>query len=109
MSIPEFFVEFVTGDSISSRKRIAREAANLLCYGAEKEYEQVKLKTAKSSRLHPMPIKMEPFLVFRILSARSARACAICFSIIMRILSPTCSAELLRYSYKFLAFFAIIH
>jgi len=27
----------------------------------------------------------------------------------MRILSPACSAELLRYSYKFLAFFAIIH
>ena len=42
-------------------------------------------------------------------SARSARACAICFSIIMRILNPACSAELLRYSYKFLAFIAIIH
>jgi len=58
-SIPEFFGEFVTVDSISSRKRIAREAANLLYYGVEKEYEQAKLKAAKSFRLHFMPTNLE--------------------------------------------------
>jgi len=38
----------VTVDSISSRKRVAREAANLLYYGAEKKYKQAKLKAAKT-------------------------------------------------------------
>jgi hypothetical protein len=38
----------VTVDSVSSRKRVAREAANLLYYGAEKEYKQAKLKAAKT-------------------------------------------------------------
>jgi hypothetical protein len=58
-SDPEFFGEFVTVDSISSRKRVAREAANLLYYGAEKEYEQVKLKAARTFRLHFMPTNLE--------------------------------------------------
>jgi len=80
-SNPEFFGEFVTVDSISSRKRVAREAANMLYYGAEKEYKQAKLKVAKTFRLHFMPtnlevidrsgdscFNMEPFLGFRILA-----------------------------------------
>jgi hypothetical protein len=58
MSNPEFFREFVTVDSTSSRKRIAREAVNLLYYGAEKEYKQAKLKTAKTFRLHFMPTNL---------------------------------------------------
>jgi hypothetical protein len=37
----------VTDDSISS-KRVATEAANLLYYGAEKEYKQAKMKAAKT-------------------------------------------------------------
>jgi hypothetical protein len=37
-----------------------------------------------------------------------ARACAICFGVIMRVLGPACSAEFLRYSYNFLAFSAIM-
>jgi hypothetical protein len=35
-------------DSISSKKRVATEAANLLYYGAEKEYKQAKMKAAKT-------------------------------------------------------------
>jgi len=38
----------VTVDSVSSRKRVAREAANLRYYGAEKKYKQAKLKDAKT-------------------------------------------------------------
>jgi hypothetical protein len=49
----------VTVDSISSRKRVAREAANLLYYGAKKEYKQAKLKAAKTFRLHFMPTNLE--------------------------------------------------
>ncbi len=58
-SDPEFFGEFVTVDSISSRKGVAREAANLLYCGAEKEYEQAKLKAARTFRLHFMPTNLE--------------------------------------------------
>jgi hypothetical protein len=49
----------VTVDSISSRKRVARKAANLLYYGAEKEDEQAKLKAARTFRLHFMPTNLE--------------------------------------------------
>jgi hypothetical protein len=75
----------VTVDSISSRKRVAREAANLLYYRAEKEYKQAKLKAAKTFRLHFIQTNLEaidrsgdsrfnmkPFLGFRIL-ARAIR------------------------------------
>ena len=36
------------------------------------------------------------------------RVRVICFSIIMRVLSPAGSTEFLRYVYRFLAFFAIV-
>ena len=75
----------MTVDSISLRKRVAREAANLLHYGVEKEYKQANLKVAETFRLHFMPtnleviyrsgdscFNMEPFLGLRIL-ARAIR------------------------------------
>jgi hypothetical protein len=49
----------VTVDSISSRKRVTREAANLLYYAVEKEYKQTMLKAAKAFRLHFMPTNLE--------------------------------------------------
>jgi hypothetical protein len=52
-------VKFLTADSPSSRKKVAREAASLLYYGVEKEYKQAKLKAAKMFRLHFMPTNLE--------------------------------------------------
>jgi predicted nucleotidyltransferase len=46
-------------DSVSSRKKVAIEAANLLYYGVEKEYKQAKLKAAKTFGLHFMPTNIE--------------------------------------------------
>jgi hypothetical protein len=54
----------VTVDSISSRKRVAREATNLRYYGAEKEYKQAKLKAAKTFRLHFKPTNLEVYRSF---------------------------------------------
>jgi hypothetical protein len=54
----------VTVDSISSRKRVAREAANLRYYGAEKEYKQAKLKAAKTFRFHFKPTNLEVYRSF---------------------------------------------
>ena len=55
----------MTVDSISSRKRVATEAANLLYYGAEKEYEKAKLKAAGTFRLHFAPTNLEVDRSFR--------------------------------------------
>jgi predicted nucleotidyltransferase len=41
------------------RCRIAREAATLLYYGAEKEYKQAKLKAAKALGIHFLPTNRE--------------------------------------------------
>jgi predicted nucleotidyltransferase len=54
-----FVGEVLTADSLSSRQRVAREAANLLYYGVEKEYKQAKLKAAKTFGLHFMPTNLE--------------------------------------------------
>jgi hypothetical protein len=75
----------VTVDSISSRKRVAREEANLRYYGAEKEHKQAKLKAAKHSgfilsqqtlksmdRSGDSCFSMEPFLGFSILACAKA-------------------------------------
>lgn len=49
----------MTADSVSSRKKVAIEAANLLYSGVEKEYKQAKLKAAKTFGLHFMPTNLE--------------------------------------------------
>jgi hypothetical protein len=49
----------LVADSLSSRKRVAKEAASLLYYGVEKEYKQAKVKAAKSFGLHFMPTNLE--------------------------------------------------
>jgi len=49
----------VTADSLSSRKKVTREAATLLYQGVEKEYKQAKLKAAKTFGLHYMPTNLE--------------------------------------------------
>jgi predicted nucleotidyltransferase len=41
------------------RCKIAREAATLLYFGAEKEYKQAKLKAAKTLRVHFLPTNLE--------------------------------------------------
>ena len=48
----------MTVDS-DSRRKIAREAATLLYYGAEKEYKQAKLKAAKTLGVHFLPSNLE--------------------------------------------------
>jgi predicted nucleotidyltransferase len=49
----------VSADSVTSRKKVAREAATLLYDGVEKEYKQAKLKAAKTFGLHYMPTNLE--------------------------------------------------
>jgi predicted nucleotidyltransferase len=49
----------LTADSVSSRRKVAIEAANLLYYGVEKEYKQAKLKAAKTFGLHFMPTNLD--------------------------------------------------
>jgi predicted nucleotidyltransferase len=49
----------VSVDSVTSRKKVAREAATLLYAGVEKEYKQAKLKAAKTFGLHYMPTNLE--------------------------------------------------
>jgi len=46
-------------DSLRLRKRIAREAASLLYFGAEREYKQAKLKAAKIVRSKFLPTNLE--------------------------------------------------
>jgi predicted nucleotidyltransferase len=54
-----FVGDALTVDSVSSRKKVAIEAANLLYNGVEKEYKQAKLKAAKTFGLHFMPTNLE--------------------------------------------------
>ena len=49
----------MTADSVSSRKKVTREAATLLYQGVEKEYKQAKVKAAKTFGLHYMPTNLE--------------------------------------------------
>lgn len=49
----------MNAESPSLRKKVVREAANLLYSGAEKEYKQAKLKAAKTFHLHYMPTNLE--------------------------------------------------
>jgi len=49
----------VDTDSLSLRKKVAREAANLLYSGVEKEYKQAKLKAAKTFRFKFLPTNLE--------------------------------------------------
>jgi len=46
-------------DSLNLRRRITREAANLLYSGVEKEYKQAKLKAAKTLRSRLLPTNLE--------------------------------------------------
>ena len=46
-------------NNVSSRKKVAIEAATLLYDGVEKEYKQAKLKAAKTFGLHYMPTNFE--------------------------------------------------
>jgi predicted nucleotidyltransferase len=43
----------------NSKRRVAREAATLLYFGAEKEYKQAKLKAAKTLGAHFLPTNLE--------------------------------------------------
>ena len=45
--------------SPSLRKKVAREAANLIYVGIEKEYKQAKLKAAKTHRVQFLPTNLE--------------------------------------------------
>ena len=49
----------MTAHNVSSRKKVAIEAATLLYDGIEKEYKQAKLKAAKTFGLHYMPTNLE--------------------------------------------------
>jgi predicted nucleotidyltransferase len=45
--------------TLSVRRKIAREAANLLYSGFEKEYKQAKIKAAKTFGVHLLPTNLE--------------------------------------------------
>ena len=46
-------------NSLSLRRKVAREAASLLYFGVEKEYKQAKLKAAKTFGVHFLPTNLE--------------------------------------------------
>ncbi|MEM2995348.1 MAG: nucleotidyltransferase domain-containing protein [Candidatus Bathyarchaeia archaeon] len=46
-------------DSLDLRRRVAREAANLLYFGVEKEYKQAKVKAAKTFGVKFLPTNLE--------------------------------------------------
>lgn len=54
-----FVGELLNVDSLSLRRKVAREAASLLYFGAEKEYKQAKLKAAKTFGVHFLPTNLE--------------------------------------------------
>ena len=56
---PKSVGEGLTFISSSLRRRVAREAANLIYSGIEKEYKQAKLKAAKTLRTHFLPTNFE--------------------------------------------------
>jgi len=51
------------GDALNAdfevRKRVAKEAATLLYFGAEKEYKQAKVRAAKTLGVHFLPTNLE--------------------------------------------------
>ena len=49
----------MNGEHANLRGKIAREAATLLYFGAEKEYKQAKLKAAKTLGIHFLPTNLE--------------------------------------------------
>ncbi len=49
----------MNGEHVNLRCKIAREAATLLYFGAEKEYKQAKLKAAKTLGSHFLPTNLE--------------------------------------------------
>lgn len=51
-------------DSLGLRGKVAKEAATLLYYGAEKEYKQAKLKAAKTFGVHFLPSNLEVAIEF---------------------------------------------
>lgn len=58
-SNPDLLGEVMAVNNVSSRKKVAIEAATLLYDGVEKEYKQAKLKAAKTFGLHFMPTNLE--------------------------------------------------
>lgn len=46
-------------DSPNLRRKVSKEAASLLYFGAEKEYKQAKLKAAKTFGVHFLPTNLE--------------------------------------------------
>lgn len=50
--------------SSSIKEKVAKEAANLLYIGVEKEYRQAKLKAAKTLRIHSLPSNLEIAIEF---------------------------------------------
>lgn len=48
-----------SSNSLGLKKKVAREAANLLYLGVEKEYKQAKLKAAKTFGAHFLPRNLE--------------------------------------------------
>jgi hypothetical protein len=51
-------------NSLSLRRKVAREAASLLYFGVEKEYKQAKLKAAKTFAVHFLPTNLEVAIEF---------------------------------------------
>jgi predicted nucleotidyltransferase len=51
-------------NSLSLRRKVAREAASLLYFGVEKEYKQAKLKAAKTFGVHFLPTNLEVAIEF---------------------------------------------
>ena len=45
--------------SLSVRRKVAKEAANFLYFGVEKEYKQAKLRAAKTFGVHFLPTNLE--------------------------------------------------
>jgi len=51
-------------DSLNLRRKVSKEAASLLYFGAEKEYKQAKLKAAKTFGVHFLPSNLEVAIEF---------------------------------------------
>lgn len=52
-------VKHLTGNDFELKQRVAREAASLLYFGAEKEYKQAKTKAAQTFGTHFLPSNLE--------------------------------------------------
>lgn len=53
------FGEKLNADSKDMRRKVAKEAANLIYFGVEKEFKQAKLKAAKTFGTHFLPTNLE--------------------------------------------------